>query len=98
MGPPHLLIGRLLLSQDRDRDFQRTVVGESASRLTRLTGLKAADSVKGLTAAVNGFGKAGLTTTQIINKLSAVDVKFAVGTDDLIDALSRAVTGYCSYF
>ena len=58
--------------------------------LTRLTGLKAADSVKGLTAAVNGFGKAGLTTTQIINKLSAVDVKFAVGTDDLIDALSRA--------
>ena len=58
--------------------------------LTRLTGLKAAESVKGLTAAVNGFGKAGLTTTQIINKLSAVDVKFAVGTDDLIDALSRA--------
>tara|TARA_Y100001937_G_scaffold96442_1_gene131119 strand:- start:2627 stop:8821 length:6195 start_codon:yes stop_codon:yes gene_type:complete len=58
--------------------------------LTRLTGLKAADSVKGLTAAVNGFGKAGLTTTQIINKLSAVDVQFAVGTDDLIDALSRA--------
>ena len=58
--------------------------------LTRLTGLKAAESVKGLTAAVNGFGKAGLTTTQIINKLSAVDVKFAVGTDDLINALSRA--------
>ena len=58
--------------------------------LTRLTGLKAADSVKGLTAAVNGFGKAGLTTTQIINKLSAVDVKFAVGTDDLINALGRA--------
>ena len=58
--------------------------------LTRLTGLKAAESVKGLTAAVNGFGKAGLTTTQIINKLSAVDVQFAVGTDDLIDALSRA--------
>lgn len=58
--------------------------------LTRLTGLKAADSVKGLTAAVNGFGKAGLTTTQIINKLSAVDTKFAVGTDDLINALGRA--------
>ena len=58
--------------------------------LTRLTGLKASESVKGLTAAVNGFGKAGLTTTQIINKLSAVDVKFAVGTDDLIAALSRA--------
>ena len=40
MGPPHFLIGRVLLSQDRDRDFQRTVVGESASRLTRLTGFQ----------------------------------------------------------
>lgn len=57
--------------------------------LTRLTGLKAADSVKGLTAATNGFAKAGLTTTQIINKLAAVDVKFAVSADDLIAALSR---------
>ena len=58
--------------------------------LTRLTSLKAADSVKGLTAAVNGFADAGLTTTQIINKLAAVDVKFAVSTDDLINALARA--------
>lgn len=58
--------------------------------LTRLTGLKAADAVKGLTAAVNGFADAGLNTTQIINKLAAVDVKFAVGADDLIDALARA--------
>lgn len=58
--------------------------------LTRLTGLKAADSVKGLTAAVNGFADAGLTTTSIINKLAAVDVKFAVGADDLINALARA--------
>ena len=58
--------------------------------LTRLTGLKAADSVKGLTAAVNGFADAGLNTTQIINKLAAVDVKFAVGADDLINALARA--------
>ena len=58
--------------------------------LTRLTGLKAADSVKGLTAAVNGFADAGLNTTEIINKLAAVDVKFAVGADDLINALARA--------
>ena len=33
---------------------------------------------------------AGLTTTQIINKLAAVDVKFAVSADDLINALARA--------
>ena len=58
--------------------------------LTRLTGLAAADSVKGLTAAVNGFADAGLSTTEIINKLAAVDVKFAVSADDLINALARA--------
>lgn len=58
--------------------------------LTRLTGLAAADSVKGLTAAVNGFADAGLNTTEIINKLAAVDVKFAVSADDLINALARA--------
>lgn len=58
--------------------------------LTRLTGLAAADSVKGLTAAVNGFADAGLNTTEIINKLAAVDVKFAVSAEDLINALARA--------
>jgi TP901 family phage tail tape measure protein len=58
--------------------------------LTRLTGIDAANAVSGLTAAVNGFADAGLTTTQIINKLAAVDVKFAVSADDLIDALARA--------
>ena len=58
--------------------------------LTRLTGIQAADAVSGLTAAVNGFADAGLTTTSIINKLAAVDVKFAVSADDLINALARA--------
>ena len=58
--------------------------------LTRLTGIKAADAVSGLTAATNGFADAGLSTTAIINKLAAVDVKFAVSADDLIDALARA--------
>jgi TP901 family phage tail tape measure protein len=58
--------------------------------LTRLTGMKAADAVKSLTAAVNGFADAGITTNQIINKMSAVDVKFAVSADDLANALARA--------
>ena len=58
--------------------------------LTRLTGMKAADAVSGLTAAMNGFADAGLSTTNIINKLAAVDVQFAVSADDLIDALARA--------
>ena len=58
--------------------------------LTRLTGMKAADSVKGLTAAINAFGDAGLTTANIMNKLAAVDMAFAVSSEDLIDGLSRA--------
>ena len=57
--------------------------------LTRLTGIKAADAVKGLTAATNGFAKAGLSTTEIINKLAAVDVQFAVSADGLVEALKR---------
>ena len=60
-----------------------------ALTLTRLTSLKAEEAVSGLTAAVNAFGDAGLTTTDIIDKLAAVDVKFAVSSEDLIKALER---------
>jgi TP901 family phage tail tape measure protein len=60
-----------------------------ALTLTRLTGLKAAEAVSGLTAAVNAFSAVGLTTTQVIDKLAAVDVKFAVSSEDLINALER---------
>jgi TP901 family phage tail tape measure protein len=58
--------------------------------LTRLTSLKATDAVSGLTAAINAFGGAGLSTTDIIDKLSAVDVNFAVSSADLINALQRS--------
>ena len=57
--------------------------------LTRLTGMKSADSVKNLTAAMNTFSKAGLTSTQVISKMAAVDVEFAVSADDLAAAISR---------
>ena len=57
--------------------------------LTRLTSLKAEEAVAGLTAAVNAFAKSGLTTTNIIDKLAAVDVRFAVSSEDLIHALER---------
>ena len=58
--------------------------------LTRITSLDAAEAVAGLTAAVNAFGQAGLTTTDIVDKLAAVDVKFAVSSEDLINGLERA--------
>lgn len=58
--------------------------------LTRLTGLDAASAVSGLTAALNTFNKAGLDSTRILSKMAAVDVQFAVSTEDLIDGVSRA--------
>jgi TP901 family phage tail tape measure protein len=57
--------------------------------LSRLSGLDAARSVETLTAAVNTFARAGLTSTQIINKLANVDASFAVSTGDLAEAISR---------
>ena len=61
--------------------------------LTRLTSLKAEEAVSGLTAAVNAFAETGLTTTNIIDKLAAVDVRFAVSSEDLIHALERTGAG-----
>jgi len=57
--------------------------------LSRLSGLDAARSVETLTAAVNTFSRAGITSTQIINKLANVDASFAVSTGDLAEAISR---------
>ena len=57
--------------------------------LTRLTGMKAADSVKSLTAAVNSFNKEGVNSTQIINRMAKVDAKFAVSSEDLAKSISR---------
>jgi len=63
---------------------------KSALILTRISGMDAEKSVKALTAAINGFTSAGLTHTQIVNKMVAVDTAFAVSTDDLAEAFKRA--------
>ncbi len=69
---------------------------ETATRLkaalvmTRISGMDAEKSVKSLTAAINGFSSAGLTANSIVNKMVAVDTAFAVSTQDLADAFSRA--------
>ena len=60
-----------------------------ALTLARLSGLSAASSVEALTAAVNSFSDAGLTTTQVVNKLAAVDAKYAVSSADLAEAIKR---------
>ena len=57
--------------------------------LSRLTGMGAEEAVSNLTAAVNSFNKAGITSAQVINKMAKVDQAFAVSSDDLAKAISR---------
>lgn len=68
---------------------QTLIRTRDALTLTRQSGLDAAKSVEALTAAVNGFSRESLNTTQIVNKLVAVDTRFAVSSADLAEALSR---------
>ncbi len=66
--------------------LQRT---KDALTLTRLAGISTANAVDALTSTVNGFATTGITTTQILNKLVAVEQDYAVGAGDLAEALSR---------
>lgn len=63
---------------------------KDALTLTRLSGLDATSAVEGLTAAVNSFKREGLSTTDVLNKLIAVDNKYAVSSADLIEAIKRS--------
>lgn len=58
--------------------------------LTRLTGMKAADSVKSLTAAMNTFKGEIADSTALVSKFAAVDVKFAVSAEDFAQAIARS--------
>lgn len=69
-----------------EKTAQRTA---DALTLAKISGLSAADSVEALTAAVNSFADSGLTTAQIVNKLAAVDAKYAVSSADLAEAIKR---------
>src|SRR6478736_2708640 len=60
-----------------------------ALTLSKLSGLDAAASVDAITTALNSFTNAGLDSTQVVNKLAAVDQAFAVSSKDLADAISR---------
>ena len=58
--------------------------------LSRLSGLGAAEAVAGLTAAINSFNREGVTSEEVLNKLSAAAVKAAVSERDLIEGLKRS--------
>lgn len=60
--------------------------------LTRLSGMEAQDSVSTLTATINGFTSEVLDSSTILNKLVAVDQRFAVSTADLANGLQRVAS------
>ena len=62
---------------------------ENALILTRLAGTGVVASVEAITAAMNGFQRAALTSNQVINKIIAVDQAFAVSGKDLAEAIKR---------
>ena len=58
--------------------------------LSRLSGQSSADAVAGLTSAINGFKKAGITSSQVVNKFSEAAKSAAVSERDLAEAFKRA--------
>jgi len=60
-----------------------------ALTLVRLTGINADKAVSSLTATVNAFDSAMVTTSTSLNKFVAVETKFAVGARDLVEAIGR---------
>jgi TP901 family phage tail tape measure protein len=62
---------------------------QDALVLTRLSGLKAAESVEAVTAALNSFSQAALDSSEFVSKLAAVDAAFAVSSGDLAKAIQR---------
>jgi TP901 family phage tail tape measure protein len=66
--------------------LQRT---KDALILTRTTGLETIKSVEGLSAAISAFAREGLSASQVLNKLAAVDQSFKVSSADLIQAFER---------
>jgi TP901 family phage tail tape measure protein len=62
---------------------------EDALTLARISGISYAQAVNGITTAINSFSKEALSTTDIVNKLIAVDTRFAVSSAQLNEALTR---------
>jgi len=70
-----------------EKTLRRT---KDALVLARLSGMDTVEATNALTAAVNSFSSAALTTTQIVNKLATVDAAFAVSSTDLAEAIKRS--------
>ena len=79
------------------QEFARQGVGlettlkrtKDALLLTRMSGLPVEASVKAITAAMNSFNNEAIDSTRLVNQMAAVDMRFAVSSADLAEALRR---------
>jgi len=62
---------------------------QAALILVNLAGVSATQGTEAITAAINSFSKESLSAIDIVNKLVAVDAKFAVSSADLAEAITR---------
>ena len=62
---------------------------KAAMILAKLSGTDFAQSVNSLTAAMNSFKKESLEAIDIVNRLAAVDARYAVSADDLAEGIKR---------
>jgi TP901 family phage tail tape measure protein len=65
---------------------------QDALILARIAGMDFADSARVITTAINSFNKEALSSTEIINALSAAETHFSVNSSDLAEAISRVGT------
>ena len=61
----------------------------SALILAKLSGSDFGNAVTSITAAINSFNSEALTSIQIVDRLAAVDARFAVSADDLAEGIKR---------
>ena len=61
----------------------------SALVLARLSGMSFTSVVADITAAINSFNKEALTSEDVVNRMAAVDARFAVSAADLAEGIKR---------
>ena len=74
---------------DSEKVLQRTA---DAMNLAKLSGISASSAVETLTAVLGTFNEQGLNSATIVDRLAAVDAKFAVSSEHLSDALKRSAS------
>lgn len=60
--------------------------------MMRLTGISLDEAINGLTATINAFSNEDLSSSEILNALSAIDLAAAASTDGIIQGMARSAS------